>query len=54
MENFELENNLSEPLRKRLEELIDDYGLENIFDLIIDKVPNALLEDILTELESEI
>jgi hypothetical protein len=54
MDKFELDNSLTDDLRKRIEELIDEYGLENIFDLIIDKVPNLLLEDILSELESEI
>ena len=54
MNEFELDDTISDETRERIDELIQEYGLENVFDLIIDKVPKSILENILSELEEEI
>lgn len=54
MSEFELDQIVSDDIRERLDNLVEEYGLENIFDLIIDKIPPSILENILSELEEEI
>jgi len=54
MDEFELNNRLSEDLKEKINDLVNEYGLENIFDLVIDKLPADILKNILSELEQEI
>ena len=53
MDEFE-SNYETEALKEKLNDLVAEYGLENVFDLIVDKLPIDILESIILELEQEI